>query len=95
MIGKKYTALILEEEDSYIAIFPDLPGCISFSDTFVGAVEGAIKMLPSYIEVMIDGISLPPEPTPFDDANGMIKNEYGAEIVGKFLVSTDCVKNYG
>lgn len=43
-----------EQEDGYVASYPDLPGCITCAETIEGAVENAADAKRAWLEAAIE-----------------------------------------
>lgn len=54
----KYITFIYQDQDDndFIAVVPDLPGCVAYGDT----VEEASKMMQETTELWLEGEDLPP-----------------------------------
>lgn len=61
------------EEGGYVAGYPDLPGCITCSETIEGAFTNALDAKKTWLEAALeDGICIS-EPCSLDDYSGQFK----------------------
>lgn len=62
-----------EDEGGYTVCYPDLPGCLTCSETLEGAVANVRDALRVWIEAMLeDGLPIP-EPTTYSQYSGQFK----------------------
>jgi antitoxin HicB len=52
-----------DEDDGYIAIAPDLPGCCAFGDTPIEAIEEMSDAISAWMQAWTAMGRKPPEPT--------------------------------
>jgi len=62
--------LVRDEEDTWVASLPDLPGCNSYGDSVSEAVDNVTKMKNLWIRGRYDSDLPIPEPTSEDDFSG-------------------------
>jgi antitoxin HicB len=62
--------LVRDDENSWVASVPDLPGCNSYGDSVVDAVQNATKMKDLWIRSQYDSKQSIPEPIEEDDYSG-------------------------
>lgn len=55
------------EEGGFVAMFPDLPGCITVGDTIEDAIKNIVDAKRAWLEAELDAKAVIPEP---DDLNG-------------------------
>lgn len=65
--------IIPDDEGGYTVCYPDLPGCLTCSETLEGAVVNARDALRTWIEATLeDGLPIS-EPAPFEQYSGQFK----------------------
>lgn len=69
-LGLSYPMELQEDDGSYTALCPDLPGCISYGDTPNEAVAGLNRVKRLWISGRLDGGMSVPEPTNVEDFSG-------------------------
>lgn len=61
------------EEGGFVAMFPDLPGCMTVGDTIEEAVENIIDAKKAWIEAELEEGRTIPEPKDINDYSGQFK----------------------
>jgi predicted RNase H-like HicB family nuclease len=83
MPSRKFTVILLPDDDSYQVVFPHYPGCITFGET----VEGALRNAQEAIELHLKGeaeIGADPVP-PNAYARHVVVGEVEAEVPESLL----------
>lgn len=83
-MNRNYAALILRDDEEYVVVFPDFPGCQTFAPTVEEAFDNALSALESYMAAMHDEGMPIPDPTPLMSAEP--DPEDAGAVVTKVLV---------
>jgi len=66
----KYPVELIPDEDGFVALMPDLPGCMSSGTTAAEALEGLQEAKELWIEAMVSSRQPIPEPTDISEYSG-------------------------
>jgi antitoxin HicB len=69
-LALKYPMEILEAEDGFVASHPDLPGCASFGDTALEAIESLGEVRQLWLKGQVESTGGAPEPRPPEEYSG-------------------------
>lgn len=61
------------EEGGYVALFSDLPGCITVGDTIEEAIENIIDAKKTWLEAALEAKAVIPEPDDLKEYSGQFK----------------------
>jgi antitoxin HicB len=69
-LALKYPMEIVETEDGFVASHPDLPGCASFGDTALEAIESLGEVRQLWLKGQVESQGSAPEPRPPEEYSG-------------------------
>ena len=69
-LSLKYPTEIIEAEDGFVASHPDLPGCASFGDTALEALESLKEVRQLWLQGQVESNGTAPEPRPPEEFSG-------------------------
>ena len=61
------------EEGGYVALFPELPGCITIGDTIEDVIENIIDAKKAWLEASMEEGNIIPEPDGIEKYSGQFK----------------------
>lgn len=83
-----YYAGIIPYEGKFSVIFPDVPGCATWGETYEHAFTMAIEALASHLEALADDGDPIPAPSTRDKAMQLLVEEYASLELGDLPVDT-------